>query len=55
MKKVFPRGAKEAHHDIWRGGHRNPYQLENAKKLVGQSFASITWDNILHGAVEGEV
>ena len=23
-------GAKETHPDILRGGHRNPYQLENA-------------------------
>ena len=28
-KKCFPR-AKETHPDILRGGHRNPYQLENA-------------------------
>ena len=24
-------GAKETHPDILRGGHRNPYQLENVK------------------------
>ena len=36
-------GAKETFPDILHGGHRNPYQLENAIKLVGQFFANITW------------
>ena len=35
--------AKETHPNILRGGHRNPYQLENAIKVVGQFFAFITW------------
>jgi hypothetical protein len=35
MKKVFT---------ILRGGHRNPYQLENAIKSGGTAFfAYITW------------
>ena len=37
MKK----GAKETHPDIFRGGHRNPYQLENAIKSVGTVFLHI--------------
>ena len=37
MKKVFS-GAKETHPDILRGGHRNPYQLENAIKSGGTVF-----------------
>ena len=28
-------GAKKTHPDILRGGHRNPYQLENAIKKGG--------------------
>ena len=38
MKKVFS-GAKETHPDISRGGHRNPYQLENAIKSGGTVFS----------------
>ena len=30
--------AKEIHPDILRGGHRNPYQLENAIKSGGTVF-----------------
>ena len=41
-KKCFLR-AKETPLDILRCGHRNPYQLENTKKKVGQFFAYITW------------
>ena len=37
MKKVFS-GAKETHSDILCGGHRNPYQLENAIKSGGRVF-----------------
>ena len=36
-KKVFS-GAKETHPDIFCGGHRNPYQLENAIKSGGTVF-----------------
>ena len=36
-KKCFL-GAKETHPDILRGGHRNPYQLENAIKSGGTVF-----------------
>jgi hypothetical protein len=36
-KKVFS-GAKETHPDILRGGHRNPYQFENAIKSGGSIF-----------------
>ena len=42
MKKCVI-GAKEAHPDILRGGHRNPYQLKNAIKSGGTVFAFITW------------
>ena len=42
IKKGFL-GAKETHPDILRGGLRNPYQLKNAIKNVGQFFAYITW------------
>ena len=38
MKKVFSR-AKETHPDILRGGHRNPYQMENAIKSGGTVFS----------------
>ena len=38
MKKVFS-GAKETHPDTLRGGHRNPYQLENAIKSGGTVFS----------------
>ena len=38
MKKVFS-GAKETHLDISGGGHRNPYQLENARKSGGTVFS----------------
>ena len=38
MKKVFS-GAKETHPDILRGGHRNPYQLENVIKSGGTVFS----------------
>ena len=41
MKKCFL-GAKETHPDILHGGHRNPNQLENAVKVMGQFFAYIT-------------
>ena len=41
-KKCFL-GAKKTHPDTLRGEHRNPYQLENALKVVGQFFAYITW------------
>ena len=41
-KKCFIEGP-ETHPDILCGGHRNPYQLENAVKVVGQFFANITW------------
>ena len=37
IKKCFL-GAKETHPDILRGGHRNPYQLENAIKSGGTVF-----------------
>ena len=34
----------EIHTDIFRGGHRNPYQLKNAIKSGGiVFFAYITW------------
>ena len=33
-------GAKETHPDILRGGHRNPYQLENAIKSGGTVFCN---------------
>ena len=36
-KKVFS-GAKQTHPDILRGGHRNPYKLENAIKSGGTVF-----------------
>ena len=39
-KKVFS-GAKETHPDILRGGHRNPYQLENSTKIC--LHICITW------------
>ena len=35
-------GAKETHPDILRGGHRNPYQLENAIKSVGTVFLHLS-------------
>ena len=34
-KKKCVIGAKEAHPDILRSGHRNPYQLKNAIKSGG--------------------
>ena len=37
MKKVLS-GAKVTHTDISRGGHRNPYRLENAIKSFGIVF-----------------
>ena len=37
MKKCVI-GAKETHPDILHGGHRNPYQLENAIKSGGVVF-----------------
>ena len=37
FKKVFS-WAKETYPDILRGGHRNPYQLENAIKSGGTVF-----------------
>ena len=37
MKKCVI-GAKETHPDILGGGHRNPYQLENAIKSGGPVF-----------------
>ena len=37
MKKAFS-GAMEKHPDILRGGHKNPYQLENAIKSGGTGF-----------------
>ena len=37
MKKWFLE-AKVTHSDILRGGHRNPYQLVNAKKCGGTVF-----------------
>jgi hypothetical protein len=37
MKKCVI-GAKETHPDILGGGHRNPYQLENAIKSGGTVF-----------------
>ena len=40
-KKCF-REDPETNPDVLRGGHRNPYQLENAIKVVGQFFAYIT-------------
>ena len=36
-KKCFIE-APETHPDIFRGGHRNPYQLENAIKSSGTVF-----------------
>ena len=41
MKKVFF-GAKETHPDILGGGHRNPYQLENAMKSGGIVFLHVS-------------
>ena len=35
-------GAKETHPDILRGGHRNPYQFENAIKSGGTVFLLIS-------------
>ena len=40
MKKCFL-GDKETHLDILRGGHRNPYQLENAIKSGGTVLVSL--------------
>ena len=42
MKKLFS-GAKEKHPDILRGGHRNPYQLENAIKSGGTVFFHVSF------------
>ena len=41
MKKSFIE-APETHPDILRGGHRNPYQLENAIKSGGIFFLLIS-------------
>ena len=40
MKKVFYKYIEgpETHSDILRGGHRNPYQMENAIKSDGTVF-----------------
>ena len=38
MKEKCLLEAKETHPDILRGGHRNPYQLENAIKSGGPVF-----------------
>ena len=35
-------GAKETHPDILGGGHRNPYQMENATKSGGTVFLIIS-------------
>ena len=40
--KTFFIGAKETHPDILRGGHKNPYQLENAIKSGGTVFFLIS-------------
>ena len=34
----FKLGAKETHPDIFRGGHKNPYQFENAIKSGGTVY-----------------
>ena len=49
MKKCFL-WAKETHPDILRGGHRNPYQLENAIKSVLLLSLGL---NSLPGSCEG--
>ena len=41
-KKCFQE-AKETHPNILRGGHRNPYQLENAINSGGTVFDHIIW------------
>ena len=49
MKKCVI-GARETHPDILRGGHRNPYQLENAIKSGGKVFClqGISWQRTIH-------
>ena len=42
MKKCYIE-APETPLDILRGGHRNPYQLENAIKSGRGVFGYITW------------
>ena len=41
--------AKETHPDIFRGSHRNPYQLENAIKTSGTVFCISLGLNSLPG------
>ena len=36
-------GPYETHPDILRGGHRNPYKLENTLKSGWTVFGYITW------------
>ena len=55
MKK-YVIGAKKTHPDILHGGHRNPYQLENAIKSGGTVFLHISLGlNSLPGSCAAKV